>query len=154
MRLSHIVSLLLIEWFVSFLVCASEARADVAVIVNLSNASVWGQDAKENVKDIFLGKRGTFPDGRKARAIDQKHGTVREEFYQKLIGKNENELSAYWSNLIFTGNGQPPKVVGVDADVKKMIQENENDIGYIDAKLADATVKTVYVIKSSASEGP
>mgnify|MGYP001617201691 CR=1 FL=1 len=83
------------------LVYASDAKADVAVIVNTKNPYPWDGDSREQVKDLFLGKRDKFPDGTKAKPFDQKQGPVRQEFYVKLTGKDESALNVYWSNLIF-----------------------------------------------------
>jgi hypothetical protein len=46
--------------------------------------------------------------------------------------------------LIFTGKGQAPQVVGVDADIKTMVANNPNIIGYIDEAQVDATVKIIF----------
>src|SRR4051812_26406177 len=87
----------------SSLVIASVAKADIAVIVNPKNVSTWSGESRDEVKDIFLAKRQRFPDGSSAKPIDQQHGIVRQEFYQKIADKDESALNIYWSNLIFTG---------------------------------------------------
>jgi hypothetical protein len=63
-----------------------------------------------SLQDIFLGKTARFPDGSQAVPVDQSEGTiVRDEFYNKLVGKSAAQMKAYWSKIIFTGRGQPPR---------------------------------------------
>jgi hypothetical protein len=53
---------------------------------------------------------------------------VRDEFYSTFAGKSAAQIKAHWSNIIFTGRGQPPKSVGyiernlVDNSVKVLAQ--------------------------------
>ncbi len=77
--------------------------------------------------------------------IDQSEGAnARHEFYRKIVNKSESQLKSYWSRLIFTGKGQAPQVVGSNDDVKSIISNNPNLIGYIDSSAVDASVKVIY----------
>jgi len=117
--------------------------AEVAVIISSanSNASI----ASGDITKIFLGKSKKFPDGSQAVPIDQDDGTpARDAFNEKVLGKSDSQLKSYWSRLIFTGKGTPPKQSGSDADVKALIAKNPNMIGYIDASAVDGSVKVVH----------
>jgi ABC-type phosphate transport system substrate-binding protein len=119
------------------------ALAETAVIVSASNANA--SIDKTTVSKIFLGKTKSFPDGSQAVPIDQNDGSsVREAFNSTVLGKSASQLKSYWSRLIFTGKGTPPKQSGDDAAIKGLIASNPNMIGYIDAGSADASVKVVY----------
>lgn len=126
-------------------VAASGAQADIAVVVNPGVGDVSVNSAE--LKDIFLGKLNSLPNGKKIVAIDQEPGGVREEFLKKLINKSESQLKAYWAQLVFTGRGQPPKQVMDDEEVKEFVSENPNMIGYIDSEEVDSTVKVIMTIK-------
>ena len=118
------------------------ASADVAVVV--SSKSGAGNLTAAQVSDIFLGKSSSFPGGGAAVPIDQSEGSpVRDEFYTKVTGKSAAQVKAYWSKIIFSGKGKPPKDVADSAAVKKQLAENPNAIGYIDKAAVDGTVKTV-----------
>lgn len=120
------------------------ARAEVAVVVS-SKSSVGNLTAAQ-ASDIFLGKSSSFPGGGNAVPIDQSEGAaVRDEFYTKVAGKSAAQVKAYWSKIIFSGKGQPPKEVADSAAVKKQLAENPNAIGYIDKAAVDGTVKAVLV---------
>jgi ABC-type phosphate transport system substrate-binding protein len=100
--------------------------------------------SKGQVTDIFLGRVSRFPDGAQAVPIDQAEGSaVRDQFYAKVVGKSPAQVKAFWSKIIFTGRGQPPKAVPNSIDVKKRIAENPAVIGYIEAQLVDDTVRVV-----------
>lgn len=126
-------------------IAASSAQAEIAVVVNPGVGDVTVNSAE--LKDIFLGKLNSLPNGKKIVAIDQEPGSVREEFLKKLINKSESQLKAYWAQLVFTGRGQPPKQVMDDEEVKEFVSENPNMIGYIDSDEVDSSVKVIMTIK-------
>jgi ABC-type phosphate transport system substrate-binding protein len=119
------------------------ALAEVAVIVHPSSALATMTD--DDVARIFLGKTNNFPGGAQAVPVNQDEGSpVRDKFNEAVCKKNASQYKAYWSQLVFTGKGTPPKDAGKDAAVKALIAANPNMIGYIDASAVDATVKVVF----------
>lgn len=122
--------------------CSSLVSADVVVVV--SAKSPVGNLTSEQVSQLFLGKASTFPGGAQAMPIDQAEGqAARDEFYTKITGKSAAQVKAYWSKIIFTGKGQPPKEVPNTAEVKKLVGSNPNTIGYIEKSAVDSSVKVV-----------
>jgi ABC-type phosphate transport system substrate-binding protein len=119
--------------------------AELAVIVSArSTATTLGRD---QVAAIFLGQTPAFPDGVVATAIDQPLGNAtRNEFYERVAAKNPALLKAYWSKLLFTGRGQPPREVESNAAVKKLVAETPGMIGYIDSSALDPSVRAVLVV--------
>ena len=118
------------------------ARADVVAVVSAKNPN--SRLSKNQVADVFLGKAARFPDGKLAVPIDQREGTaLRNEFYLKLTGKSAAQIKAHWSKIIFTGRGQPPKVVANSAELIKLLEVNVNGIGYIEQNMVDSSVKVV-----------
>ncbi len=122
---------------------AGAASSDFVVVV--SAKSPVGTLTAEQVSDIFLGKVSNFPSGGPTLPVDQTEGSaLRDEFYTKVTSKAPAQLKAYWSKIVFTGKGQPPKEVADSAAVKKLIAENPNTIGYVDKRAVDASVKAVF----------
>ncbi len=118
------------------------ASAETAVIVSASNGN--GAMDSTTISKIFLGKSKSFPDGSQAVPIDQTDGNPsREAFNDKVLGKSASQLKSYWSRLIFTGKGTPPKQHANDAAVKAEVAANPSMIGYIDASAVDGSVKVV-----------
>jgi ABC-type phosphate transport system substrate-binding protein len=121
---------------------AGTVYADVVAVV--SAKSTVTTLSKSQVTDIFLGRSSRFPDGMQAVPIDLAEGSaVRDEFYARIIGKSPAQVKAFWSKIIFTGRGQPPKAVPDSIEMKKRIVENPAAIGYIEAQLVDNTVRVV-----------
>ena len=121
---------------VSSLFFSSFAFSGVSVIVNSANSSALGES---EVSRIFLGKMKFFPAGGSAMPVNLPEGSnARNEFEKKVLNKSSSQVKAYWSKLVFTGKGTPPKVVGSDTEMIKMVQSNPAVIGYIsDATAAD-----------------
>ena len=128
---------------ISSLFFAGIAQAEVAVIVSASNGNAAID--QETIARVFLGKSKNFPDGSQAVPVDQNAGSAsREAFNSTVLGKSASQLKAYWSRLIFTGKGTPPKESGDDAAVKNLVANNPNLIGYVDSSVVDGSVKVVH----------
>jgi ABC-type phosphate transport system substrate-binding protein len=116
---------------------------EVAVVSAKSSVTTL---SKSQLADIFLGKTTRFPDGSQVVPIDQSEGTLaRDEFYIWIAGRSAAQMKAYWSRIIFTGRGQPPKAAQSSSETKKLVAANPNSIGYIEPKLVDDTVRVVTV---------
>lgn len=115
--------------------------ADVAVIVHPSNSELL--DHKQIIK-LFLAKEKTFANGGKVIPVNQDSKTaMRQDFDSKVLNKSASQVTVYWSILMFTGKGQPPKEVASDAEVIALVSEDVNTIGYIDSANVNDTVKVV-----------
>ncbi|NQD38114.1 phosphate ABC transporter substrate-binding protein [Permianibacter sp. IMCC34836] len=120
---------------------AGAVHAEVAVIVHPGNAAALSSD---DIQKLFLGKIKSFPAGGEATPVNLKEGSaVREQFNQGLLGKSESQVKAYWSQLVFTGKGTPPKELDNDEAVKAFVASTPAGVGYIDASKVDGTVKVV-----------
>jgi hypothetical protein len=121
---------------------ANSVQAGVAVVVNAGSGAAPISD--QQAANIFLGKSNTLPDGTKVVPVDQEEGEApRDEFYQKVVKKDASQLNAYWSRLIFTGKGQPPKAVLDDDEVLELIATDKSVIGYISSDAVDDSVKVL-----------
>jgi ABC-type phosphate transport system substrate-binding protein len=121
---------------------AQSAAADVVPVVS-AKSNVSGL-SNNQVVDIFLGKTSRFPNGDPAVPVDQAEGSeIRDAFYMQFASKSASQVKAYWSKIIFTGKGQPPKEVSPSERVKKVVANNPHLIGYIDRSEVDANVKVV-----------
>jgi ABC-type phosphate transport system substrate-binding protein len=120
----------------------ASAGADVVAVVSAKSAV--RALTSDQLADIFLGRVSRFPNGLLAVPVDLRDGSPeRDQFYAKITGKTPAQVKAYWSKIIFTGRGQPPKAVASDLDVKKFVADNVGAIGYIDAALLDDTVRAL-----------
>lgn len=130
---------------IACLLGASLANAEVAVIVSADNKNTYTDVDKELIARIFLGKTGSFPDGTSAKPVNLPQGNeIREAFNKDFLGKTENQLSTYWARLRFSGKAKLPREVSSVEEMKKLIAENPELIGYIDANDVDGSIKVVH----------
>ena len=141
MKLCKFTPLSIILILMATLLNAQFAAAEVAVIVNPSNSASM---SNEDVAKLYLGKTKKFTDGNNAVPLDRKEGSgIRVQFMEAVVGKDESQMKSYWSRLIFTGKGIPPKIIESDQEVKELVSRNPDIIGYIDASAVDDSVKVV-----------
>lgn len=115
--------------------------AEVVLVVHPSNDAAL---TPKTVQRIFLGKTNKFPGGKEALPINQAPGSaVRNSFDSDTLGRNSSQVSAYWSKLVFTGKGIPPKEVDNDAAVIEIIAANQNAVGYVDSSSVTDAVKSI-----------
>jgi ABC-type phosphate transport system substrate-binding protein len=124
------------------LIASGLVHADVVPVV--SARSQVQEMSKNQVVDIFLGRANRFPNGEQAVPIDQAEGSeVRDVFYLQFANRSAAQLKAYWSKIVFTGKGEPPREVSPSERVKRVLAENPHYIGYIERAELDANVKMV-----------
>lgn len=123
------------------LIASQSVFAELVIVVNPANTNAI--DAKQ-IKRIFLGKDKKFPDGSESIPVNQlQESTLRQEFDESVLGRSSSQVSAYWSKLVFTGKGIPPKEVTSDAQVIDLVSKNPSVIGYVNKSSVNDSVKTV-----------
>ena len=119
----------------------AKSWADVAVIVH---PSVTATASAKDISRVFLGKSKSLPGGHKVKPVGLSDGnSARDEFNEKVLKKSNSQLKSYWSKLIFTGKGQPPKELGSDADMVNQVSSDPGSIGYISKENVTDAVKVL-----------
>jgi hypothetical protein len=117
-------------------------QADIVAVVSVQSSII--RLSTRELADIFLCKVSHFPDGTPAVPVDLGESSAeRDEFYAKVAAKTPAQIKAYWSKVIFTGRGQPPRAVQNDRDMKKYVAANIDAIGYIDSTMVDDSVRVL-----------
>ncbi|MBK5968433.1 hypothetical protein CCR91_06515 [Thiorhodovibrio winogradskyi] len=100
---------------------------------------------RDQVVDIYMGRRTRFPDGRPALPIDLgPDSPLRAAYYQELVGKTVAQVNAYWARLLFTGRATPPRVLPDIEAVLDVVNANQDALAYLDSQSLDDQVKIVY----------
>lgn len=129
------------KWILAASLCCNVAFAEVAVIVHPSNSDNLDKDS---ISRLFLNKAKSFPSGTHAEPMALSEGqAATDEFNGKVLNKSSAQLTAFWSKLVFTGKGQPPKELGSDAEVISTVASNPNAIGFVDAGSVNDSVRVV-----------
>ncbi|NYE60652.1 ABC-type phosphate transport system substrate-binding protein [Duganella sp. 1224] len=100
----------------------------------------------DQVAAIFLGQSGRFPGGAEAVALDLPVGSaLRDDFYTTVAARTPALMKAYWTKMVFTGRGHPPRELASSAAARKLVADNPAMIAYIDKSALDASVKAIQV---------
>ena len=135
--------LLLLPVFLGLGILANSlaAMAEVAVVAHPSNENTMN---KAQLVKIFLKKNKAFDDGSAVIPIYQESKLdISKEFNTKVLNKSASQLKSYWTKLMFTGNGSPPKKVKDAGEMIELIAKNPSLIGYIDASKVTGEVKVI-----------
>ncbi|MES2089584.1 MAG: hypothetical protein V4532_06355 [Pseudomonadota bacterium] len=93
---------------------------------------------KDQLANIYLGRSFEL------KPVDLPEGSaLREQFYKKATDRDQSQIKAVWSRIVFTGKGQSPIVLNDASAVKKAVVSDSKAIGYIDKSAVDSTVKVV-----------
>lgn len=111
------------------------ATAQSQVVIMGPNAAAL---TKEQVANVYLGRNFEL------KPIDLPEGAaLREQFYKKATERDQSQIKAVWSRILFTGKGQAPLMLPDAASVKKAVATDPKAIGYIDKGSVDSSVKVV-----------
>ncbi len=125
------------------LIGVTSAWGEIVVITHRANPLT--ELTAEQLEKIFLRKVQTFPDGKSAVPLDIPRGKLRDAFYAHITGgKNNSQLRAYWSKVVFTSGGKPPQEVLSEQEAVGIVQRNTNYIAYVEREQANNLVKVVY----------
>ena len=134
-----LIALVLLVW-------ACSVRAELAVIVNPQSGV--DQLGRSQVINIFLASNREFPNGEPAVPIDLSPGSPENaRFYRALVNRNTQQMSAYWSRLVFSGKASPPLRANSWKEVIQAVATNRNASGYVESEhVGPARVRVVFVI--------
>lgn len=119
---------------------APAQAVSMAVIVNPKNTA--NQMPSEQAAQYFLGRSD------KLTPVDlADNSALRSAFYQRIAGKNQDQVKAIWSKIVFTGKGFPPKEYATSEAVKKAIAADPGAIGYIEREAVDSSVKVILILQ-------
>jgi len=120
--------------------------AQIAVIVNVANPIQ--QLSVTQVTDFYLGRSRAYASGEYALVFDYgRDAALRQRFFQSLAGMSPQQVNAYWSRLMFTGQVLPPQPLPDDRAMLDIVRRNAGAIGYIRNKEADPSVRVVLLLK-------
>lgn len=115
---------------------------DVVVVVG-AGSTIASLD-KAQAKDLFLGRPVAVSAGSQAIPLEQAESSeTREAFHAWVTGKSSAQLKAYWSKLVFSGKGTPPREAANAAEVRRMLAGNGNLVGYLGKGQVDGSVRVV-----------
>jgi hypothetical protein len=125
----------------ALLVAGHPAQAE-PVLVNGWASPVVRLTREEAVR-LYTGRLVGQSEGGLLRPLDLPAGSVRDEFYQRLTGKNPNQIRAYWSRLVFSGQAVPPHEAANVAEVRALVTRYPDLVGYLPEAEVDGSVRVL-----------
>lgn len=128
------------------LLCAISLSVQAEIVVvsgkNLNITSL----SESEVRQLFSGQLKTMQ-GITVQALDLPGNTShRDDFYRQLMGRSPEQMRAYWTRLIFTGQGKPPREVTSVQELLTLVGSG-NYIGYLPADAVTGQVQVLYRLK-------
>lgn len=129
--------ILLLTIMLSPVVCAT------TVVVVAKSSSIEALD-DQYIANIFLARTNRFPNGDKALPIELKNHALRDSFYKEISGKTSKQLYAYWTTLVFTGKGKPPRSYKDNEALNSKLLSSPGSITYMPIEQVTDDMKIVY----------
>lgn len=120
---------------------AGAATAEVVVVAGAR--SPLPELDRASLEQFYLGRTRNLEDGTPVMLADLPNGTLRDEFYRKLTGKNPAQIRAHWSRMVFTGRALPPQEATGVEQLRQWLAANPQMIGYLAPADADPRVKVL-----------
>ena len=71
---------------------------------------------------------------------------LRSEFYRIISGKSLAQLNSYWTTLIFTGKGRPPKQFSDHRTLVEMLRRNPQAISYVPVDAVSDGLRVIHTV--------
>lgn len=114
--------------------------AEIAIIAHPASAV---ETNKDDIVRLYTGRTSTL-NGTAVVPLNLSDGhDLRNSFDNNVLGRSPSQVKAYWSKLVFTGKGTPPKEVSSAAEVIELVASNPNIIGYVNQEEVTGTVKVI-----------
>jgi len=131
------------------LVMAGPAFAEDLVVIVHADRDV--RLTLPEVAQIYLKKRRFWEGGKRIVPVNRDSGSAaREGFTRRVFGEDAAQLVVYWNRQYFRGV-LPPATLASDEAVRRFVAREPLAIGYISARLADASVKVVLRLEDAVA---
>lgn len=117
-----------------------------SLVVIVSKDSNIQDITKKELSKIFLAKTKRLPSGEKSLVVESTNKELQAKFYKTICNKNEKQLRKYWTKMIFTGRGQPPKKIKSIPELISFVKNNKNAISYIPFKDINSDIRVIMEI--------
>ncbi len=134
------VILLLFCWLAS-----SPLEANDVVLVRHKTTTLPVLD-KQDVKDLFLGKKTLFAETLVSVAT-LKDGDIHKQFLRDYVGKTVVQYRNYWRIQLFSGKGMMPPVFKNETDLVAFIRRTPGAIGVVSTTTFDEHKNDIAEVK-------
>ncbi|HKU41413.1 MAG TPA: hypothetical protein VJR89_24820 [Polyangiales bacterium] len=121
------------------------SRAGGEIIAIIANKDVALKTVtREELRPIFQTKKNTWPDGKTVVPFNlpPAHAS-RQGFDAAVLGLDPDRVAKYWIDRKIRGDEKPPQTAPSPAVMVKIVAKTAGAVGYVEASLADASVKVI-----------
>lgn len=138
--------ILIINFFtiIFFVLNFNTVYSQVAVVVGKNSSNVVADD---EIKKIFNGVVTSWKSGQKVKLLQQPDPEINNIFYTKFMSSTTNQNKAQILKLVLSGQIMAPIKCNSDDEIKKLLNSDNNTIGFINVTAVDASVKVLTTIK-------
>jgi hypothetical protein len=108
----------------------AQAHAEDNIVVVVSASSPVQQLSRANISALYFGTLADNEVADQLRPLDLEDGAARDSFYSYLANRSRNQLRAYWSRMVFTGKGKPPRAYTLEA-IRQALRTDPRVIAYL-----------------------
>lgn len=123
-------------------IAAGHVASPLAVVVSVKS-SLRGI-ARQQLADLYLGRRRLLPGGQAPRPV-MSAGTEREQFLDTVVQRTPAEFRASWAALQFGGRQRAPAELASPEAVKAHLLQDAEAIGFLPLALLDPSLRIVYL---------
>ena len=131
--------------FSSFLILGNLGAAFAEVLIIANKDVMETTLTKEDIKEIFLGKKVQWKDKSKIRFVILKGGDLHSEFLKTYLQRSSSQYLNHWRKMLFTGRAEPPKKFNTSAELITYVTETSGAIGYMNARNGAINVNIIKV---------
>lgn len=132
-----------LAWSLTFMSILQLQALEIAIVTNSQAISKMD---KNEVKRLFLGQVNRVDDIH-INLVELEKTSYKEAFYKALTNKNTTQLRSYWTRLIFTGKGKPPKQVASQEELAHSMDTPEVIITYLPLESVQPDMKVLYILR-------
>ncbi len=124
------------------LMAGSSVFAGEVIIIANTSVSVDSMD-RGIVSDIYQGMKTKWDSGDKVVVVMLRKGETHESFAKDIVGSTPSKLRNIWKKIIFSGTGNPPKIMKSESELVTRIAETKGAVGYIHSSTPHDGVKVI-----------
>ncbi len=126
------------------LLFATTVQAEFLIVV--SETSPITELSEKEVANIFLARTNHLDMIGRVQPLELDNQAQHEAFYRRIAGKSPAQINSYWTTLIFTGKGKPPREVkGRDALMEELAR-NPGAITYLPGEAVGSGLRVVFTL--------
>jgi len=118
------------------------AESETSIVVVVHKDSPLTPISQHEVVDLFLGKYKSSHNVQ-VKPLDNKDGALRDRFYSAVANMSAMRVKAYWSRIVFSGQGRPPHEIS-SAEAGSWLTNDTGALTYLPLNQVGDDMKIIF----------